>query len=146
MKRFIALGLSAVMALSLTACGGGNTNNGGNGGTEDGVKAQTWKFGSSAGDTSTWVEAGKYFGQLMSESTDGAITVDCYGGDQLFGGSQTDGIQGVIDGTTDVDMHSNLIYAARRRRRSSERDSGRHGPARYGHCRERFPSRHQQQA
>ncbi len=112
MKRFIALGLSAVMALSLTACGGGNTNNGGNGGTEDGVKAQTWKFGSSAGDTSTWVEAGKYFGQLMSDSTDGAITVDCYGGDQLFGGSQTDGIQGVIDGTTDVDMHSNLIYAA----------------------------------
>ena len=109
MKRFIALGLSAVMALSLTACSGGDTNKDGN---EDGVKAQTWKFGSSAGDTSTWVEAGKYFGQLMSESTDGAITVDCFGGDQLFGGSQTDGIQGVIDGTTDVDMHSNLIYAA----------------------------------
>lgn len=120
MKRIIALVLCLVMVLSLAACGSKaatetpapSTDN--NQQTSDAPKfeKQVWKFGSSGGETSTWVTAGKYFGELMSEATDGAITVECYGQDQLFGGAQADGIQGVIDNVTQVDMHSNLIYAS----------------------------------
>ena len=115
MKRFIALLLCLVMVLSLAACGGSKTEdtqtNDGQEGTTT-IEPQVWKFGSSGGETSTWVQAGKYFGELISEATDGAITVECYGQDQLFNGAQTDGIQGVIDNVTQIDMHSNLIYAS----------------------------------
>ena len=115
MKRFIALLLCLVMVLSLAACGGSKTEDtqtiDGQEGTTT-IEPQVWKFGSSGGETSTWVQAGKYFGELISEATDGAITVECYGQDQRFNGAQTDGIQGVIDNVTQIDMHSNLIYAS----------------------------------
>ena len=75
-------------------------------------KAQTWKFACSAGETSTWVQAAKYFGDLMSQKTNGAITVEYYPSDQLTSGSQTDGIQALMDGTTELSMHSNLIYSS----------------------------------
>lgn len=117
MKRIIALLLSVVMLLALVACGpkddnkGNEENNNENQG-EASFPTETWKLGASGGETSTWIIAGKHFAELMSEKTNGAITVECYGMDQLYGGNQVDGIQGVIDGTTDVDMHSNLIYAS----------------------------------
>lgn len=117
MKRIIALLLSVVMLLALVACGpkddnkGNEENNNENQG-EASFPTETWKLGASGGETSTWIIAGKHFADLMSEKTGGAITVECYGMDQLYGGNQVDGIQGVIDGTTDVDMHSNLIYAS----------------------------------
>ena len=116
MKRFIALLLCLVMVLSLAACGGGDDakepETSKELGQETGFEEMNWKFGISAGETSTWAEAGRYFGELMGEATGGAVTVDVYATDQLFGGSQTDGIQGVIDNTTQIDMHSNLIYAS----------------------------------
>jgi C4-dicarboxylate transporter DctM subunit len=72
----------------------------------------TWKFACSAGETSTWMEAARYFGDLISEATGGAVTVDYYPSDQLTSGSQTDGIQACMDGTTELSMHSNLIYSS----------------------------------
>lgn len=117
MKRIIALLLSVVMLLTLVACGPKDDNKGNEGNNDEnqgeaGFPTMTWKLGASGGETSTWIIAGKHFAELMSEKTNGAITVECYGMDQLYGGNQVDGIQGVIDGTTDVDMHSNLIYAS----------------------------------
>jgi tripartite ATP-independent transporter DctP family solute receptor len=118
MKRIIALLLSVVMLFALVACGPKEQDNDDQQGNNDdqqgesGFPTMTWKLGASGGETSTWIIAGKHFAELMSEKTNGAITVECYGMDQLYGGNQVDGIQGVIDGTTDVDMHSNLIYAS----------------------------------
>lgn len=118
MKRIIALLLSVVMLFALVACGpkepanNDNEQNNDNQQGEASFPTMTWKLGASGGETSTWIQAGKYFGDLISEKTGGAVTVECYGMDQLYGGNQVDGIQGVIDGTTDVDMHSNLIYAS----------------------------------
>lgn len=117
MKKIIALLLSVVMLLTLVACGPKTENNDDQNNNDDqqgeaSFPTETWKLGASGGETSTWIIAGKHFADLMSEKTGGAITVECYGMDQLYGGNQVDGIQGVIDGTTDVDMHSNLIYAS----------------------------------
>lgn len=47
-----------------------------------------------------------------SQKTNGAITVEYYPSDQLTSGSQTDGIQALMDGTTELSMHSNLIYSS----------------------------------
>lgn len=110
MKKLIALALTLVMALSLVACGGGNgeSDNGGDGKFEK----QTWKFACSATDNTCWADMGREFGQLVSEATDGAVTVEVYAADQLTAGNQTEGIQGVMDGTIDMSAHSNLIYSA----------------------------------
>jgi len=117
MKRIIALLLCVVMLFALAACSktdnkDNEQNNDGDQQQDSGFEPMTWELGASGGETSTWIIAGKHFADLMSEKTGGAVTVECYGLDQLYGGNQVDGIQGVIDGTTDVDMHSNLIYAS----------------------------------
>lgn len=81
-------------------------------GSTTAFKPMTWKFACSATETSTWVQAAKYFGELIGEKTNGAITVEYYPSDQLTSGSQTDGIQACMDGTTELSMHSNLIYSS----------------------------------
>lgn len=115
MKKFLALMLCLVMVFSMAACSSSSDEEVADDDAvvEDaGFESMTWKMGMSGGETSTWATAGYYFADLMSEMTDGAITVDIYPSDQLANGSQTDGIQQVMDGTTEMSMHSNIIYAS----------------------------------
>ena len=119
-RRFFALLLALIMVLALAACGGdtaeettSDTESAGDAAnTETTIEPQVWKFSCSAPETSTWVQAAKKFGDAISEATNGAITVEYYPSDQLTAGSQTDGLQAVMDGTTQISMHSNLIYSS----------------------------------
>lgn len=126
MKKFIALFLCAAMVLCITACGGSKpaaaapaapaapaASNAGAASAADAPKFEkmTWKFACSATETSTWVQAAKKFGEIVSDKTGGAITVEYYAADQLTGGNQKEGIQALMDGTTEISMHSNLIYS-----------------------------------
>ncbi len=106
-KKLITLLIAAVMVLGLTACGGGGSDE-----SAQEFEKMEWKFAcSSTGDT-PWVQMGEDFGNMVSEATDGAVTVKLYPGDQLTSGNQTEGIQGVIDGTIDLSAHSNIIYSS----------------------------------
>ena len=121
MKKFLALILALVMALSLVACGGskteepaktdGSTQTEQTSESEPKFEKQTWKFACSATENTCWADMGRDFGQMVSDATDGAITVDVYAADQLTAGVQTEGIQGVIDGTIELSAHSNIIYS-----------------------------------
>ncbi|MCI5899983.1 MAG: TRAP transporter large permease subunit [Lachnospiraceae bacterium] len=74
---------------------------------------QTWNFACSTTETSTWAQAGKKFGELMEKTTGGKIKVNVYAADQLTNGSQSEGIQALMDGDpVQISMHSNLIYSA----------------------------------
>ena len=119
MKKFLALLLALTMALALVACGGGSdTADTGSGDTSTGdtatgeFESMTWKFACSATETSPWVDGAKEFARIVGEQTGGAITVQYYPADQLTAGSQTDGIQALMDGTTELSMHSNLIWSS----------------------------------
>jgi tripartite ATP-independent transporter DctP family solute receptor len=120
MKKFLALALALVMTTALLAgCGSTATAPAASSAAASApasstteFEAQTWKFACSATETSTWVEAAKKFGDLVGEATNGAVTVEYYPADQLTAGSQTDGIQALMDGTTELSMHSNLIYSS----------------------------------
>lgn len=114
MKKLIALILAAVMCLSLAACGskGNDPAEGGSGDETPKFEKQVWKFACSATDNTCWADMGRDFGKMISEATDGAITVQVYAADQLTAGNQSEGIQAVIDGTTEMCAHSNLIMSA----------------------------------
>ena len=119
MKKFLALALALGMTASLAACGStsGGSSNAGSGSAASGsgsgsFEKQTWKFACSATDNTCWADMGRDFGQMVSDATGGAVTVDVYAADQLTAGNQSEGIQAVIDGTTDMSAHSNLIYSA----------------------------------
>lgn len=121
MKKFLAVLLALTMALALVACGGNDTGNTGDTGSSDTstgdtatgeFEPMTWKFACSATETSPWVDGAKEFARIVGEQTGGAITVQYYPADQLTAGNQTDGIQALMDGTTELSMHSNLIWSS----------------------------------
>lgn len=96
MKKSVALLLALCLTATLAVAG----------------NAEEWKFACSATDNTCWADIGRDFGKMVSEATNGKITVAVYAADQLTAGSQTEGIQAVIDGTTELSAHSNLIYSA----------------------------------
>ena len=123
MKKFLALSLTLVMALSLAACGqkadapaapaasapAASAPAASSGTT---FEKMTWKYACSATENTCWADMGRDFGQMVSDATGGAVTVEVYAADQLTAGNQSEGIQGVIDGTIDLSAHSNLIYSS----------------------------------
>lgn len=120
MKKFLALSLSLAMALSLAACGAKEESPAATTSTPAATTStpaaptfekQTWKFACSATENTCWADMGRDFGQMVSDATGGAVTVEVYAADQLTAGNQTEGIQGAIDGTIDLSAHSNIIYA-----------------------------------
>ena len=118
MKKFLALSLALAMSLSLAACGGSKaaapaaSDNSGDSAEGTTFEKQTWKFACSATENTCWADMGRDFGQMVSDATGGAVTVEVYAADQLTAGNQSEGIQAVIDGTTELSAHSNLIYSA----------------------------------
>ena len=131
MKKFLALLMALAMVLALAACGGqsaapaAEAPAAGNDAPAaeapaaeapaDGViqldQSYDWKFACSATDNTCWADMGRQFGQYLSDRTGGKVTVTVYAQDQLTSGNQQEGIQAVIDGSTDMCAHSNLIMS-----------------------------------
>lgn len=129
MKKFLAIMLVVVMSMGLVACGSSassattttTTTGTDAAATEAAAPAVegdiieceplTLTYTCSATDNTCWADMGRQMGKYLSDRTNGAITVEVYPQDQLTNGSQTEGIQAVIDGTIDMSAHSNLIYS-----------------------------------
>ena len=134
MKKFLALALALVMVMALAACGGNtsapaasssapaasssssapaaSSSSSAPAASGTTFEKMTWKFACSATDNTCWADMGRQFGKIVSDATGGAVTVEVYAADQLTSGNQTEGIQGVIDGTIDLSAHSNIIYSS----------------------------------
>ena len=88
-KRLLALGLSALMALSLTACSSG--------GDQSSKKVQL-KMSVTISDTSTWGQAAKKFADEVKEKTNGRIEIQVVANEQLSGGNQAKGVEQLVKG------------------------------------------------
>ena len=124
MKKLLALILLLTMCVGLVACGSSSAPApapaepaapaaGGDAAPADYIECEpmTLSFTCSATDNTCWADMGRQLGKYLSDRTNGAITVEVFAQDQLTNGSQTEGIQAVIDGTIDLSAHSNLIYS-----------------------------------
>lgn len=105
MKKLLALLLSAAMALSLlTACGGnGTTTNGGESGGDGGDAAaepMSLKMHLSCGTTDYVYTAGERFAELVSEKTDGNLTIELYPSSSL--GTTASCLEGLALGTANI--------------------------------------------
>lgn len=118
MKKFLALMLALAMVLSLAACGSKSepaaapASSSAQASSGPSFPKMTLKYACSATEGTCWADMGRDFGKMVSDATNGAVTVEVYAADQLTAGNQSEGIQAVIDGTTEMCAHSNLIMSA----------------------------------
>lgn len=98
MKRVTALLCTFAMLLSLSACGGSSSNQGGtmgNASVNSGSQTDnstlptiTWKMGSTWGSGNTHFTCDQRFAELVSELTGGKFTITNYSEGELCSGSQ----------------------------------------------------------
>ena len=113
-KRFLALILALVMALSLVACGdSGKTPAADGDSNSDGDSSfpkMTWTAATSGAEGSNFDVGLEKFSELLQEKTNGAVKLDIYCSDQLTNGNQADSIQANIDGTIDVTFQADGVW------------------------------------
>lgn len=123
-RKVLALALAAAMTAGVfTGCGskeepqqpateqtGGDQANGGDVASEE-IKEQNLKMNITIAETSTWMKAAEKLSADVEADTGGKVKIKVYPNEQLSGGNQSKGVEMVMSGATDVDIHSNIIYS-----------------------------------
>lgn len=132
MKKVLALALAIMMLTALAAgCGGNDTpaqtaapapaqepaasgepaaQPSGDAPAVTSADKFSWNMSISSGETSTWMMGARKFAELVSEYSNGNITVTVFPSDALSGGNQSKGVEQLMTGATDLTFHSNAIY------------------------------------
>lgn len=118
MKKAIALVLALTMVFALCACGSSapSTSAPSN---SDAASSEASSYAplsimmscNGQSDTANDVIGANLFKQYIEEQSGGAITVTVYNNDQLAGGDMTKGLELVVDGTVQMDIHSTSIIS-----------------------------------
>lgn len=118
MKKAIALVLALTMVFALCACGSSapSTSAPSN---SDAASSEASGYAplsimmscNGQSDTANDVIGANLFKQYVEEQSGGAITVTVYNNDQLAGGDMTKGLELVVDGTVQMDIHSTSIIS-----------------------------------
>jgi len=110
-KRFGVLLLLTLLVLSLmlTGCSGAEKTSST---TNEEVKKYEWKFNVSVAEESSWTRGAKKFAELVSEKTNGNITINVYPNEQLSGGNMTKAVDMARAGTFEIDLRSTLAWSS----------------------------------
>lgn len=113
MKKFIALILALVMALSLVACGGGDaqteSNTPADAGSDTPATQETITFKMHFVDpeTAPYVQGGLKIAELVEEATDGRIKIEVLAGGSL--GGERDTVELAMDNSLDIATCANSV-------------------------------------
>lgn len=102
-KRVLALGAAALMASGLVACSSDTANTGDNG-AEGGIPAMSMTLGHAYAPDSLQHRAAEQLAELVSEKSDGAITISVFPSAQL--GSWEEMQEGLEIGSVDIVIES----------------------------------------
>ena len=112
MKKLLAILLAAIMMLSLVACGGGSSTGGNDAANDSGYESMNIMLTCNGqSDAANDCIGANLFKQYIEEESGGAITVTVYNNDQLAGGDMTKGLELVVNGTVQIDIHSTSIIS-----------------------------------
>ncbi|SNS10330.1 tripartite ATP-independent transporter solute receptor, DctP family [Anaerovirgula multivorans] len=84
------------------------------GGTEEkgnDFPTMTLRMSTTTAETSPWTKGAQKFAELVSERTDGKVTINVFPNEQLSNGNQPGGIEQLQNGVTDLSYHSTIIYS-----------------------------------
>lgn len=96
--KVVALALGVMLAMSAFAgCGGSETPGGGDNDERQNIQ---WKLGHLGNDTHLWNVTALHFSELVSEKTDGQVTITVYPNEQL--GNEVDNINMIQSGAADM--------------------------------------------
>jgi len=119
MKKLIALLLAVAMLFTLCACGSKTDTPDDTNTPDDSQQAEGPVYDNVSimlscngqSDTANDVIGANLFKEYIEEQSGGAITVTVYNNDQLAGGVMTKGLELVMDGTVQIDIHSTSIIS-----------------------------------
>lgn len=112
MKKVLVVALAFIMALSmgiLTACGGGEEA--ASGGGEASGDAQVLSMSVTPSEQSVWMVAAETFKEEVEKNTEGRFEINIYPNEQLSNGDLAKGVEQLISGQTDLDIHSVMIMS-----------------------------------
>ena len=112
MKRFLSIVLALCMVFALCACGNDSNNGGSDADSSKYDKISIDLSCNGQSDTANDCIGANLFKQYIEEQSGGAITVTIYNNDQLAGGNMTKGLELVMDGTVQMDIHSTSIISS----------------------------------
>lgn len=107
MKRTLALLLVLVLVVGVFA---GCSSKPAEEGAAEEVKAVHLKMNMTTNENSTWYLGASRFKEIVEEKTNGKYIIDIFPSEQLTGGNQVKGLEAVQTSTTDLDIHSTIIY------------------------------------
>ncbi|MGI6463671.1 MAG: DctP family TRAP transporter solute-binding subunit [Candidatus Scatomorpha sp.] len=113
MKKLLAILLAALMMLTLVACGESKPAAADTPAKEDsGYESLSIMLSCNGqSDKANDCIGANLFKQYIEEESGGAITVTVYNNDQLAGGDMTKGLELVVNGTVQIDIHSTSIIS-----------------------------------
>lgn len=100
MKKMMILLMAFV--LIFTGCSSNSTS--------QEVKPIDLKLSLTASEASIWMVAAEEFKRIVEEETEGRYTVSIFPSEQLAAGDSQKGVEMVVNGTTDLDIHSAIIW------------------------------------
>ena len=124
MKKLLSLVMTGVLVLGLmSGCGG---NSGSSASSNSGsapassasstssapAKAKVLKMNVTTAETSVWHVAANKFKEEVEKGTEGRYEVQIYGNEQLSSGDMPTGVENILTGVTDLDIHSVMIMQA----------------------------------
>lgn len=108
-KKVLSIVIILVLAVAMLSGCGSKTQS--TGSSESQKQKIELKMSVTTSDSSTWTKGAKKFAELVSQKTNGRVTIKVYPNEQLSGGNQGKGVEMLRNGAIDLSFHSNIIYS-----------------------------------
>lgn len=112
-KRLLIVGLLLLLMTIIAGCGSGsgNSSNSSSSDSKDtGKEKLTLKVSVTTSEQDTWARSVVYWNELLQERTNGRIELKLYANESLSNGNQPKGLEAVQNGSTEISVHSMIIY------------------------------------
>lgn len=118
MKKVLSILLASALLIMMMAGCSSNSSKSSSGAQSaagssaaDDNKVYKIKFSTVLNENSTWYKMGQRIAENMEKETNGRILISCFANEQLSGGNQQKGCEMLMNGSTEMDARSNMLWS-----------------------------------